>query len=243
MKDNFSGHAQEYSKFRPRYPKELYDFLLSIVPNREVAWDCGTGNGQVAEVLSKFFGRVEATDISLEQINQAPRLPNINYSIQPAEKTNFATDSFDLITVAQAVHWFDFELFFREVKRTLKPKGLIALIGYGLMKVEGLNELVYYFYEDVIGKYWDPERKYIEEQYQSIHFEFKELECPEMSMKYSWTLDQLLGYLSTWSAVKHYEKAVGKNPLDKVRAAMVDAWGKKGTRQVEFPIILRVGIK
>ncbi|GAB3645833.1 class I SAM-dependent methyltransferase [Echinicola sediminis] len=243
MKDNFSGHAKDYSLFRPRYPRELFDFLFSLVPQKEAAWDCATGNGQVAEVLSNVFGRVEATDISKEQLEQAPKSRNINYSIQAAEKTAFSSESFDLITVAQAVHWFDFEPFFKEVNRTLKPSGIIALIGYGLVEVEGLKELIHYFYQEVVGPYWDPERRYIEEQYQAIPFDFEEVVPPKISLKSHWSIDQLLGYLNTWSAVKHYEKAKGKNPLDLVKQEFVHGWGSEPSKAVEFPLILKVGRK
>lgn len=241
MKDNFSGHASEYAQFRPSYPQELYDIVLKHVPQRQRAWDCATGNGQVANVLGRYFEQVEATDISSQQLANATASPNVRYSVQPAEKTTFPDAYFDLITVAQAVHWFDFPLFFKEVKRVLRPNGLIVLIGYGLMEVEGLTDLVSGFYADIVGPYWDPERRHIEEKYATIPFDFKEIKLPPLTMQYRWTKDQLLGYLSTWSAVKHYEKATGKNPLGLIKAELDQLWGKAERRKVTFPLILKAG--
>ena len=134
MKDNFSSHSKAYAQFRPHYPKELFDHLLTFVNSKNTAWDCGTGNGQVAGVLADYFTEVYATDISQQQLNEAVRKNNIHYSVQPAEGTGFTDHRFDLITVAQAIHWFRFDPFYAEAKRTLQPGGLLAVIGYGLLQ-------------------------------------------------------------------------------------------------------------
>src|SRR5258706_6836941 len=134
MKDNFSTQSDKYAKYRPAYPDALYEYLLSIVPGRENAWDCGTGNGQIAQVLAQSFDKVFATDISRQQIDNAIIHPRIEYSVQPAEKTSFPDDSFDLVTVAQAIHWFDFQAFYQEVHRTIRNRGVLAVIGYGLIQ-------------------------------------------------------------------------------------------------------------
>ncbi|QDH80867.1 class I SAM-dependent methyltransferase [Echinicola soli] len=241
MKDNFSGHASDYAKFRPLYPDALYEFILTHVTVRERAWDCATGNGQMAEMLSNNFTWVEASDISEQQLHQAPKVSNIRYSVQPAEKTGFTDQSFDLITVGQAVHWFDFDRFFKEVRRVLKPNGLLVLVGYGLLAVEGLTELIKMFYAEIIGTYWDPERKYIEANYQTIPFDFEEIQPPFLVMEYAWSKDQLMGYLNTWSAVKHYEKDRGNNPLEIIKVDLDKAWGQSTLRKVTFPLILKVG--
>ncbi|WP_215223526.1 class I SAM-dependent methyltransferase [Echinicola shivajiensis] len=242
MKDNFSGHASDYKKFRPKYPSELYEFILTKVHERDAAWDCGTGNGQVAVVLSDYFERVEATDISVQQLAQAPKRTNIAYSVNSAEESGFAENSFDLVTVAQAVHWFEFERFFPEVKRVLKPEGVIALMGYGLVQMERGWDVMEYIYEGVLGDYWDPERKYIDDEYQSIPFEFKHIKSPKFYMEYDWTLDEFIGYLNTWSAVKHYEKAKGENPIYLVKDQFQKIWGNHKRMKLKFPAILRIGI-
>lgn len=241
MKDNFSKQAALYAQFRPTYPQELYDFLLPIVPDLSTAWDCGTGNGQVAAELAGYFDKVYATDISIKQLNNAVQKANIIYSITPAEQTSFPAKTFDLITVAQAIHWFDFDKFYHEVKRTLKPDGILAVIGYGLVKTEPqLSKVINYLYKDVLGNYWDKERKYIDENYQTIPFPFNELPAPQLSVFYQWNLEQLIGYLNTWSAVQHYKDKNGKDPVGLIIDDLTRVCGSANI-DIEFPTLLRVG--
>lgn len=242
MKDNFSSGSDKYALYRPSYPAAFYDYLKTIINGNENAWDCATGNGQVAEMIASVFTNVFATDISQQQINNAVHRPNIHYSVQPAEKTNFQNNFFDLIIVAQAVHWFDFEKFFTEVKRTSKQNSLLVIIGYGRLKTEPkVEEVVEKFYSKVVGPYWDKERKYIEEEYKTIPFPFGEIQPPSFTSSYEWTLEHLLGYLGTWSAVKHYIKQNGNNPIDLIRDEMAKAWGNTEKRAVDFPLISRIG--
>ncbi len=164
MKDLFSKQSELYAKFRPSYPKEIFDFLLTQVREGNTAWDCATGNGQVASSLAERFEKVYATDISEGQLSKAIQKPNLEYKIEAAEKTSFDDSMFDLVTVAQAIHWFDFEKFYSEVKRTLKPEGIIAVIGYTLPKIDDeVDEILNNFYENILDGYWDKERKYIDE--------------------------------------------------------------------------------
>ncbi len=160
VKDNFSAGADGYAKYRPSYPDALFDFIKEELPQREAAWDCATGNGQAAQKLAAFFDHVYATDISQAQLNNAVLAPNITYSVQPAEKTSFLDNAFDLVMVAQAVHWFDFEKFYAEVKRTTRPNALLVIIGYGrLMISPPIDAVLHRFYVDIIGPYWDAERR------------------------------------------------------------------------------------
>ena len=240
MKDNFSSQSSSYAKYRPAYPKAVYRFLREKLDQTEKAWDCGTGNGQVANELAKFFKEVLATDISQQQLDNAVIQPNIHYSVQPAEKTSFPDNSFDLITVAQAIHWFDFEAFYNEVKRVLKPNGIIAVIGYSLFKSNPeTDEVIHKFYRNIIGPFWDEERRYLDEKYKTIPFPFKEIESPVFEQEYQWTFNHLIGYLKTWSAVKHYEKANGENPVDLIENELKATFGAKN--KVVFPIIFRSG--
>lgn len=242
MKDNFSTQSSQYAKFRPTYPQELYDFLLSHVKDTKLAWDCATGNGQVASELAKRFDKVYATDISKNQLANAVQLPNIIYKLEQAEHTNFSDHSFDLITVAQAIHWFKFDEFYAEVKRTLKPDGIFAAIGYGIMQITpAIDEVIHYLYKDILGTYWDEERKYIEDNYLNIPFPFKEIENPGFKMTTQWSFDQLIGYLETWSALQHYLKANGQNPIKLVYDNLKQAWGAAQTREIYYPLLLKVG--
>lgn len=242
MKDNFSKQSDLYAKFRPGYPKKMFDFLLPLVPDKRIAWDCGTGNGQVAISLSRYFKEVYATDISASQINNAVKKANIFYSVEKAEETLFADNTFDLVTVAQAIHWFNFKSFYDEVKRTLKQGGIVAAIGYDVLKInKEINILIDDFYKTTTAPYWDSERKYIDDHYTTIPFPFKEIESPEFSINYSWEFDQVVGYFNTWSAVQHYIRKNNENPVDKFATRLKEAWGNVIRRKVSFPIFIRVG--
>lgn len=241
MKDLFSAQPELYARFRPHYPAALFDFLLGQVPGREVCWDCGTGNGQVAAVLSAYFKKVYATDISSNQLKHAIQKENIFYKVEPAECTTFPGHSFDLIVVAQAIHWFDFEQFYQEVQRTLKSDGLLAVIGYSLFRVnEAMNPIIDDFYANIIGPYWDPERKYLDEGYRTIPFPFEERHTPPFEMQFEWSFTELIGYLHTWSAVQHYTSIHKINPVDRLQAALQKHWDSP-SMAISFPLLLRVG--
>jgi ubiquinone/menaquinone biosynthesis C-methylase UbiE len=241
MKDNFSTDADKYAQFRPAYPQELFDFLVSLVHHRERAWDCGTGNGQVAVELARTFARVDATDISAAQLQSAIPHDRIDYSVQPAEKTVFPDASFDCITVAQAIHWFDFDAFYAEVNRTIRPGGVLAVIGYDLVRFgPPLDAALDAFYRDVVGPYWDRERHYIDEQYNTIPFPYTDIPSPQFENVLEWSFDHLIGYISTWSAVKHCQKALGRDPVEAARTELKKNWGANDMKKGRFPILLRV---
>jgi ubiquinone/menaquinone biosynthesis C-methylase UbiE len=242
MKDNFSLQSDQYAKYRPTYPNDFFDYLNSIVPNKQSAWDCGTGNGQVAYELAKTFHHVFATDISQSQIDNALQSDNIEYSVQPSENTNFAEHFFDLIVIAQAIHWFDFEKFYTEAKRTAKENALLCVIGYGRIKIsEQIDKVITDFYENILGIYWDKERKYVDENYETIPFPFTEIHTPKFVNQHQWTLEHLIGYLNTWSAVKHFFKQNGYNPIDKLQSEFELYWNKDEIKEVKFPLLLRIG--
>jgi SAM-dependent methyltransferase len=244
MKDNFSKQADLYSKFRPGYPKKLFDFLLPLVADRKAAWDCGTGNGQVAVKLSNYFNEVYATDLSAAQINNAEKRENIFYKIESAEETLLPDNKFDLITVAQAIHWFDFEKFYSQVNRTLKPGGVIAVTGYHIFRInEEINAMIDDFYKVTTGSYWDKEREYVDNHYKTIPFPFKEIDTPDFLMNYNWQFDQVIGYLNTWSAVQHYIRKNNDNPVEKFAIKLKKAWGDVLKRKVSFPVFMRAGRK
>lgn len=240
MKDLFSDKSANYASFRPGYPPELFSYLKNNLKTPRRAWDCGTGNGQVAAELAEFMEKVEATDISRQQLKYAIQINNINYSLQQAEKTNFPEKFFDLVTVAQAIHWFDFAKFYAEVKRVLKADGLIAVMGYSLFRSNPETDAVIdQFYRETISAYWDPERKYLEEAYQTISFPFSEVPTPDFHMQEIWSLERLVGYLRTWSAVKRFHGKTGKDPVTLIEKDLQKNFGKRG--QVTFPILLRLG--
>ena len=240
MKDNFSVQAALYAQYRPTYPKTFYDFILNNVELKETAWDCATGNGQVAVELSKHFTKVYATDISENQISNASHVENIIYMIEPAEKTTFPDNFFDLITVAQAIHWFNFDLFYNEVKRVIKDEGLFVAATYDICKSnDATDDVLLYFYRDITGPYWDPERKFIDEKYRTIPFPFKEIRTPELFIESEWSFDQFIGFLNTWSAVQHYIRKNKENPVEMVYEDFQNSWGDKEKKIFWFPMYLR----
>lgn len=242
MKDNFSSDSDKYARFRPTYPSDFFDYLNSLLPLKQYAWDCGTGNGQVAQELAKTFERVFATDISQSQIANAIQTENISYSLQPAEKTDFPDQMFDLIIVAQAIHWFDFDKFYAEVKRTSKENALICIIGYGRIEISTkIDQIITHFYQNVVGTFWDKERKYLDENYSTIPFPFREIQPPTFIIRHLWTLEHLIGYLNTWSGVKHFIKQNGYNPVDQLQIEIKQNWGNEKTREIRFPLLLRIG--
>ncbi|WP_306567306.1 class I SAM-dependent methyltransferase [Flavobacterium lindanitolerans] len=241
MKDNFSNQASEYSKFRPSYPPELIEHIVSFTESREMALDVATGNGQIAQKLSEYFQTVYATDISENQLQHAKQLLNVIYKKLPAERTDFKDRQFDLITVAQAIHWFDFDQFYAEVYRILKPNGIFAVVGYGLFSTnEESDRILSDFYCNIVGPFWDAERKYLDENYQTIPFPFEELETLRFQNKFTWTFEQLVGYLETWSAVEHYKAHNNENPIDLIRKELELTWNRSD-KTVVFPMLLRLG--
>lgn len=242
MKDNFSIQSDNYAKYRPAYPTEFYDYLYSLIPASQAAWDCGTGNGQVAFELSKKFDHVFASDISEPQIKNALHAKNIDYSVQAAEHTSFEKDQFDLIIVAQAIHWFDFDKFYSEVRRTGNANAILCVLGYGKIEIsEEMDRVINNFQRNVIGSYWDKERKYIDENYKTIPFPFQEYTTPDFVNKIQWSLEHLFGYLNTWSAVKHFISQNNYNPLDTLKKEIEILWGDSEEREVRFPLLLRIG--
>jgi SAM-dependent methyltransferase len=241
MKDRFSDHSKQYAAFRPTYPKELYEFILSHVENRSTVWDCGCGNGQVANDLSSYFDNVFATDLSAKQIENAIPGRNIEYSISRAEQTSFPDATFDLITVGQALHWFDFPSFYKEVNRVAKPKALLAVWGYSLLSISPeIDPVINHFYTETIGAYWDKERKLIDDQYKTIPFPFEEIKAPDFQFSFHWTLDHFLGYIFTWSSVQKYIRENSKNPVDNLRSDLKPLWQSE-EKKVTFPLFLRLG--
>jgi SAM-dependent methyltransferase len=240
MKDYFSGHSKLYAAFRPTYPDELYSFLFRHVKHFDSAWDCATGNGQVAHVLAKKFKQVQATDISQQQLDQAVQAENIFYSAQSAEKTNFQDEQFDLITVGQAMHWFDTEKFYAEVKRVAKKDAVLAVWGYAICSVNTeIDKHFNHFYNHVVGPYWDSARKLVEEEYKSVPFPFAQIETPKFFIKTEWTLEEFTGYLRTWSATQKFIKDKNYNPVPEIAELLKPLWNEKEV--VSFPVFMKLG--
>ena len=239
--DRFSTQAARYARYRIDYPAELYDWLLPQVSGRERAWDCATGNGQVAVVLAEYFQQVEATDLSEKQLAEAPARPNIHYQTAQAEQTPFLNQHFDLITVAQAVHWFEPAAWHREVRRVARPGAVLAEWGYGLLRISPeIDVIVRHFHDHTMGPYWDANRWHIDEEYARIPFPFADMQRAHFAARRQWSAEWFLGYLRTWSSVAKYQKARGEDAVALIEAEITQLWGA-GEREVSFPIFARVG--
>ena len=237
--DRFSEVAEGYAKFRPRYPDILYTFLMSLVINHRCAWDVGTGNGQVAHALSKTFSEVIATDISASQLRHAIRARNINYRISQAESSGIEKNSIDLITAAQAAHWFDLTAFAEEVSRVSVVDGILSLWGYYLLQSEPvIDALIFQLYGDILDGFWDPNRNLINRRYQDIEFPFQEIPCPEFEIVNSYSSDDILGYLRTWSAVTKYRNARGQDPVVFIEEPLIRAFAGRRLR-CHTPVFMR----
>ena len=244
-KDRFSKQSESYYTFRPSYPEALFSYVYSFCRHFDTAWDCGTGNGQVAGVLATEFRKVHATDISERQIQQAPPHDRIEYSLQRAEKTRFPDSYFDLITVAQAIHWFDHNAFNKEVERVLKPDGVLAIWGYGLLQTEPqIQKYIESFYAHTLSTYWDIERRHIDDHYSRIPFPFPEVSAPPVfEIRTSWSLSQLEGYFNSWSAVQNYKALNPETDPVKTLIQQIDPVWKTTYQNIRFPVFLKLGVR
>jgi SAM-dependent methyltransferase len=245
FKDHFSVSAEKYGKYRPDYPAELFKFLSSITPGRDLAWDCATGSGQAARGLVKYFHKVIATDASERQIENAIHHEKISYQVAPAHNTSLQAESVDLIAVAQALHWFEFDRFYKEAERVLKQNGIIAVWTYNLLTISAeLDKIIKLFYFNVVGEFWPPERKLVENGYENIPFPFHRLPSPSFRMSAKWTVEQLMGYLATWSAVKRYRDSKGNNPVESIEKELTRLWdNRSGVMDVYWPLSVVIGKK
>jgi len=242
VKDNFSDHSSSYASFRPAPPDALFDFIYQYVSNFNTAWDCGTGNGQAAVKLAEKFATVYATDISDKQLAVAEKRANIIYKNERAEQTSFAENSIDLITVAQAIHWFDIPAFNKEVKRVATQKAIIAVWTYTLLRISPeIDKIIDHLYYDITYKYWDKERKLVDDGYATIPFPFEEIETPKLEILLQWDREQVLGYLGTWSGLQHYIQKEGKDPIAMIREELYAHWAADELKEVLFPLYIRLG--
>ena len=241
--DRFSTQAAAYARYRIDYPAALYDWLLPLVAGRGRAWDCATGNGQVAAALALHFQAIEATDLSANQLSQAPALPNVRYQVAPAEHSPFPDHCFDLITVGQALHWFDHAAWYREVRRVGRPGATLAEWGYGICRIEGedAHQVFAHFYHVTSAPYWDENRRHIEDEYARIALPLADVQTARFSVRRQWTAPDMLGYLRSWSATANYARQhAGADLVALVADELTRRWGP-GERTVTFPVFARAG--
>jgi SAM-dependent methyltransferase len=242
FKDHFSRQSDGYARYRPRYPAALFADLAKSAPGTKVAWDCATGSGQAAVALAEHFALVAASDASPAQLAGAQSHPRVAYLAATSEQVPLAGRSVDLTVIAQALHWFDLDTFYSEVKRVLRPGGLIAALAYGLHKITpSVDAVVDRLYAEIVGPYWPEERRHIEAGYTSLPFPFEPVVMRPYAMAADWSLAQLLGYLRTWSAVQRYAGARGEDPVALIEPELQSAWGAQSEQQVVWPLTVRCG--
>jgi ubiquinone/menaquinone biosynthesis C-methylase UbiE len=243
FKDHFSGHADLYAKVRPHYPRALFDWIANEAPAREVCWDAGCGSGQASVSLARRFDHVVATDPSAKQIGNAEAKPNIDYHIEPAEHTTLADHSVDAITVAQALHWFDLPTFVTEVQRVAKPGALFAAWCYANCSVSPtVDAVIEHLYDATLGACWSPERRLVDEGYASLELPFTPVASPAMELRVDWHAQQLLAYLTSWSAAQRYHRETGRDAIAAIADQLIAAWGDPGpVRPVRWKLAIRAG--
>ncbi|MFY9288553.1 MAG: class I SAM-dependent methyltransferase [Alphaproteobacteria bacterium] len=244
MSDHFSSLASQYAQYRPTYPPALFQWLAEQTEEHDTAWDCACGNGQASINLAEQYNKVIATDLSQEQIEAAKPNPKIEYRVATAEKSGLDDHSINLVTVAQAAHWFSFDAFYKEVRRVLKKKGVIALWSYDLLSLDDatITKHVNDFCNTTLKDFWPPERKYVHGHYKNIPFPFEdELNHPAFAMQAHWSLQQLTGYLRSWSAVKYFKKEKKVDPVVAFEKTLAALWGNPDTaKTIRFPLHMRV---
>lgn len=239
--DHFSAGAEEYARYRPRYPAALFSWLASLVARRDLAWDAATGNGQAAVALAGHFARVVASDGSVAQLARAEAHARVAYRVATAERSDLASASVDLATAAQAAHWFDPARWHAELRRVVRPGGVVAAWCYGLPAVdEEVDARLAALYAEV-GPDWPPERRLVEDGYRSLPFPFAEVPAPPFSMEVDWTAAALVAYVGTWSAVARHRERTGRDPVGHFAGELARAWPERGRRRVRFPLCLRAG--
>ena len=240
--DLFASVARGYADFRPGYPPQLFDWLAHQCGGHEAAWDCGCGSGQASAALAEFFGLVHATDVAPEQIAAARLHPRVRYSVAPAEHSGLPAESVDLVTVAQALHWFDVDAFYLEARRVARRGALLAVWTYPRPRFTDavLDAALRHFYTEVVGPYWPPERRHVEANYSTLPFPFQELSHPAFGLDLQWSLEQVLGYVSSWSATARYIKQKGTDPVPLLHASLLPLWPREGdTVGLHMPLGLR----
>jgi SAM-dependent methyltransferase len=242
FKDHFSRQAAAYRRYRPAYPPALIEFVAASAPARHLAVDCATGNGQAARALAVRFDAVLAVDASASQLLRAEPHPRVHYAASLAERLPLRDGSVDLVAAAQAAHWFDVDRFHAECRRVLAPGVVVAVWTCGLFRAGGaVDAVIDDFYAHVVGGDWPPERRYVDEGYRTLPFPWREDPAPPFELESDWDLEQVMGYLATWSAVQRCRDRLGRDPLESLQPRLAAAWPRSGAMRLRWPVHVRIG--
>jgi hypothetical protein len=243
FEDHYSGHADAYARHRPRYPDALFAWLASVVPDRTLAWDAGTGNGQVAVALTDHIDRIVATDASTHQLSRAVVHERVEYRHEPADRVSLPRQSADLITAGAAAHWFDLGGFYREIRRVGRKDAVVALFSYGPRDIaDAVGPVLHRFQDEVLDGFWPERVHYVHDRYTTLPFPFDEIAAPQFEMRAEWNLDEMLSLLETWSASQRYFQQHGKRASDEIAPDLARVWGDPAhRREVRYPLFVRAG--
>jgi SAM-dependent methyltransferase len=239
MPDHFSRVAASYAAYRPRYPAALIDLLVEHAPGRALAWDVGCGSGQLSIALADRFERVIATDLVQAQLDQATPHARVTYRCAPAEASGLVAGSADLVVAAQAAHWFDLPRFYAEAERVGRPGALVALVSYGRAYFTGDADVTH-FHRVTLDAYWPPGRELVDNGYRDIHLPWTPVEAPAIDMTVEWSRDELVGYLSSWSAVAKLVEREGPAAFDAIRERLASTWPDGERRVIRWPLAIKV---
>lgn len=239
--DHFSGQSSAYAEFRPTYPDALGEWLAMMAPSPNCVWDCATGNGQAATMLARHFTTVIATDASEAQIARAVPDDRITYRVASAYASGLPDTSCDVVTVAQAAHWFSLPEFYAEAARVLRPGGLLALWGYARLESDNppLDAVVHDFQYRELAGWWPTGRELVDDEYRSLAFPWARIQSPPFTMSVRWTREQLLGYIASWSAVVRKRDASGRDPLLDLAPRLRALWpDDHDVRAIRWPLFM-----
>jgi SAM-dependent methyltransferase len=238
----FTTLAREYANFRPGYPPELFEWLARVSPSRDAVWDAGCGSGQASAALAAHFATVHATDVAAEQIAAAQPHPRVRYAVAPAEKSGLANGSVDLVTVAQALHWFDVEAFYSEARRVARPGALLVVWNYPrpVFDDPALDAVFLDFYANGVGPHWPAGRRHVETNYTTLPFPQPELPHPAFALELDWRFGQVIGYVSSWSATARYREARGLDPVPLLEESLGKIWPGDASAKLRMPLGMRV---
>jgi ubiquinone/menaquinone biosynthesis C-methylase UbiE len=245
FQDHFSESAADYARYRLTYPAALYEQLSHLAPEQQRCWDCATGSGQAALGWAEHFDEVIATDASAEQLARAAEHPRVRYCCEVVERSPSLEDgSVDLISVAAAIHWFELERFYAEVRRVARPGALLAAWSYGaeVHISPGVDALLQRFVDATLDAHWPALFHHVRTAYRELSFPFEELTAPALAVTVRWTLDDLLGNIRTWSGVRACAKATGSDPVAALEPELVHAWGERAQEHdCTWPLFFRLG--
>ncbi|MDQ3494779.1 MAG: class I SAM-dependent methyltransferase [Pseudomonadota bacterium] len=237
--DHFSRVASAYAQARPSYPAALFDWISANAPRRALAWEAGCGSGQATRGLASRFDAVHASDPSAAQVAQAPRLAKVRFVVEPGERCSLPDASVDAACAAQALHWFDRDRYFAECARVLRPGGVLVAWSYQDVVLPPALAAAGAAFLAEIAADWPPQRADVDAGYAGYHWPFEALTVPHLEFGARWPLPRLLGYFSSFSAVKRHREATGKDPVGRHAEALAAAWGDpERERDLSWPLFV-----